>query len=107
MNGPLLRLQNGIFTVQAASSAGWVFCMSPTEQRVISVIHAVFDNKKQTPPLINPATVLDRSLGLESIDFAELVVRLEVEFGTDPFSNGTAGPISTVADLAALFAHQT
>jgi acyl carrier protein len=46
---------------------------------------------------------LDTSLGLESIDFAELAVRLESEFGKDPFSTGDIPPIRTIADLAALY----
>ena len=49
-------------------------------------------------------TVLDTSLGLESIDFAELVVRLENEFGTDPFASGEVPGIHTISDLAALYA---
>lgn len=77
--------------------------LSKNEQRVIEVIRAVFANKRQTPPALNQETVLDLSLGLESIDFAELVVRLEGEFGEDPFANGMIPSIRTIGDLAKLY----
>jgi len=76
---------------------------SDNERRVIEVIRAVFVNKGQQPPNLAPETVLDLSLGLESIDFAELVVRLESEFGTDPFADGEVPSVRTIGDLARLY----
>lgn len=81
--------------------------MNEVERRVISVIRAVFANKRISAPPIESTTVLDRTLGLESIDFAELVVRLEIEFGADPFSEPNVGSVRTVADLAALYEKYT
>jgi hypothetical protein len=52
--------------------------------------------------ILGPETVLDTSLGLESIDFAELAVRLETEFDKDPSAIDDVPPIRTIADLAAL-----
>jgi acyl carrier protein len=81
--------------------------MLETERRVISTIAAVFANKGRAAPPLDASTVLDRSLGLESLDFAELVTRLEREFDSDPFSTGAPlPPIRTVADLAALYQNQ-
>ena len=77
--------------------------MNGHESRVANAIREVFANKGQRPPELGPNTVLDTSLGLESIDFAELAVRLESEFGKDPFSTGDVPPIRTIADLAALY----
>ena len=77
--------------------------MTETESRVIATIGAVFANKGVPVPHITPETLLDRSLGLASIDFAELVVRLEREFKTDPFSAGAISAIRTVRDLASLY----
>jgi acyl carrier protein len=77
--------------------------MNGHESRVANAIREVFANKGQRPPELGPHTVLDTSLGLESIDFAELAVRLESEFGKDPFSSGDVPPIRTLADLAALY----
>ena len=49
-------------------------------------------------------TALDGTLGLDSLDFAEAVVRLEQRFGFDPFASGTIDHLRTVGDLAALYA---
>jgi acyl carrier protein len=77
--------------------------LSDNERRVIEVIRAVFANKGLEPPELAADTVLDRSLGLESIDFAELVLRLEREFGEDPFAEGDVPAIRTIHDLAGLY----
>jgi acyl carrier protein len=77
--------------------------MNGHETRVANAIREVFANKGQSAPELGPDTVLDTSLGLESIDFAELAVRLESEFGKDPFASGDVPPIRTIADLAALY----
>jgi acyl carrier protein len=77
---------------------------SENEQRVIGVFEQVFRNKGLEPPAIGPETVLDRNLGLESIDFAEVVVRLEQEFGTDPFAEGIPPGTRTVSGVARLYA---
>jgi acyl carrier protein len=71
--------------------------------RVIEEFGAVFRNKGLKPPPLAPETALDGSLGLESLDFAELVVRLEEAFGKDPFSNGTIPEVRTLGDLCALY----
>jgi acyl carrier protein len=76
---------------------------SATEDRVIAVFRLVFKNRGLEPPELGPATVLDSSLGLESLDFAEVVVRLEREFGTDPFADGVPPGTRTVADVARLY----
>lgn len=78
--------------------------MVETEQRVIETIRLVFANKGLQPPALSPDTVLDTSLGLESIDFAELVVRLEQAFERDPFASGEIPAIRTIRDLAKLYA---
>ncbi len=78
--------------------------LSPKERHVIEAIRAVFANKRREPPVLGQDTVLDLSLGLESIDFAELIVRLEREFGEDPFASGGVPQIRTIRDLAALYA---
>jgi acyl carrier protein len=72
-------------------------------EKVIAELEAVFENKGLTAPALGPETVLDGTLGLESIDFAELAVRLEGVFGHDPFSQPTIPEVRTISDLAALF----
>ena len=68
--------------------------------RVISALRQVFENKGVPPPLMGPHTLLDRSLGLDSLDYAEAVVRLDNDFGTDPFAAPEPPIVRTIADLA-------
>ncbi len=75
---------------------------TPSEAKVIASIAEVFENKGVKPPLLGAETRLDASLGLDSLDFAELVVRLEAKFGADPFAQG-ATPVETIAQLARLY----
>ena len=77
--------------------------MTANEQVVCEQIREVFANKGQTAPALGPETMLDLSLGLESLDFAELAIRLEGALGKDPFASSVP-PIATVADLAKLWA---
>ena len=63
----------------------------------------IFQNKGLPVPALSLDTVLDGSLGLESLDFAVAVVRLEEIFGTDPFADGVPGDIRTIADLCRLY----
>lgn len=72
-------------------------------EKVYAAIDAVFRNKGLTPPPLTAETRLDASLGLESLDFAEIVIRLEQDFGKDPFASGTIPEIRTIGDLAALY----
>jgi acyl carrier protein len=76
--------------------------MTPREQLVVEQIREVFLNKGLTPPAIGPETKLDLSLGLESLDFAELAIRMEQATGKDPFASSMPA-ISNVADFAALY----
>ncbi|MDH3216397.1 MAG: acyl carrier protein [Candidatus Krumholzibacteria bacterium] len=70
---------------------------------VIACIQEVFKNKGQAPPSVRPEDTLDAEFGLDSLDYAELVIRLEEKTGMDPFADGTPGNIRSVADLAALY----
>ena len=74
-----------------------------THSKIVQVFTQVFQNKGFTPPPLNSETVLDGSMGLESLDFAEVVVRLEDVFGTDPFANGVPAGVRTLGDLSRLY----
>jgi acyl carrier protein len=76
---------------------------SLAEAKVIACIAEVFENKGEAAPPLGPDTGLDASLGLDSLDFAELVVRLEACFGRDPFAQGVSERVATVAELARLY----
>lgn len=77
--------------------------MNDTFDKVMLCIREVFESKRQEAPAIDEGTRLDASLGLESLDYAELVVRLEQVFGTDPFAAGVPPGLQTVGDLVALY----
>jgi acyl carrier protein len=76
---------------------------SDTLTTVIGEFRTVFKNKGIDPPALSADTLLNGSLGLESLDFAEVVMRLEQVFGKDPFSNGTVPELSTLGDLCSLY----
>mgnify|MGYP001298847202 CR=1 FL=1 len=46
---------------------------------------------------------VDSSLGLDSLDWAAVVVRIELETGVDPFAAGTVSRLKTVSDLIELY----
>ena len=81
--------------------------MTPTQSKVVQHILAVFESKGVPAPRIDEHSPVDGSLGLESLDFAELAIRLEGEFGRDPFAESEIPPLRTVADLAALYGFPT
>jgi acyl carrier protein len=70
----------------------------------VSCIAEVFSGKGQEAPVLSLHTPLDGTLGLDSLDYAELVVRLEGAFGVDPFASGAvSSPLNTVGDLLRLY----
>ena len=71
--------------------------------QVVAAMTAVFRRKGLTAPPLHAGTALDGSLGLDSLDFAEVVVRLEQAVGVDPFADGAVDNLRTIADLAALY----
>jgi acyl carrier protein len=68
---------------------------TPSEAKVIESI-AVFESKGLDPPPLGADTRLDGSLRLESLDFAELVIRLEARFG---FDDGQLSPAARIRGL--------
>ncbi|MGH9717533.1 MAG: acyl carrier protein [Candidatus Acidiferrales bacterium] len=77
--------------------------MTPAESTVIKALEEVILGKGRPIPKLSPETVLDHQLGLESLDFAELVIRLEEATGKDPFGARTTPQVRTISDLAALY----
>lgn len=73
-----------------------------SQKQIMDVLLEVFQNKDMTAPELKPDTVLDQ-LGLESLDFAQAVIRMEEITGKDPFATGAEYQIRTLSDLAALY----
>lgn len=76
--------------------------MTTTESQVAEVLLEIFATKGLARPQLMADTVLDQ-LGLESLDFAQAVIRLEELTGKDPFATGADYGIKTLSDLAILY----
>ena len=76
--------------------------MTATENQVAEVLLEIFVTKNLPQPQFAADTVLDQ-LGLESLDFAQAVIRLEELTGKDPFANAVDYQIKTLSDLAVLY----
>jgi len=68
-----------------------------SEEFLVSVLHRVRESKGLgEAPLILPISDLRRDLGLDSLDLAELAVRVQDHYGVDVFA---AGVIRTWGEL--------
>lgn len=76
--------------------------VTDNEKLVIAVLLDLLKEKELPPPLLTPDTMLEQ-IGLESLDFAQAVIRLEEITGKDPFAASTDHQIRTVSDLAVLY----
>jgi acyl carrier protein len=72
------------------------------QSRIAEILCEIFKSKGIAAPPLEPDTVLDQ-LGLESLDFAQAVIRMEEITGKDPFATGSDYQIQTLADLALLY----
>ena len=75
------------------------------EAHVIGAIREVLGNKAVEVPDLGLTTPIDDSLDMDSLDWAEVVIRLEEELGIDPFENQDAGSmeLNTIADMVSLY----
>ncbi|UCF68990.1 MAG: hypothetical protein JSV80_06820 [Acidobacteriota bacterium] len=73
-------------------------------QKVIAVITETLHAKGKTDTDVSLDSPVDRRLGLDSLDWATVVVRLEEETGVDPFQEGLSRELNTIADLVELYA---
>lgn len=71
--------------------------------QVVACLAEVFANKGLSMPTVTVDTALDATLGLESLDYAELVVRLEDAFDLDPFDVASPPQVRKLGDLVALY----
>jgi acyl carrier protein len=78
--------------------------MTTTENqtRIIEVLMEIFAAKGMQAPQLEGETVLEQ-LGLESLDFAQAVIRMEEITGKDPFASGSDFQIRTLSDLSAMY----
>lgn len=76
--------------------------MTATENQLVGVLLEIFEGKGIAAPNLSSDTVLDQ-IGLESLDFAQAVIRLEEMTGKDPFATGADFQIRTLSDFAVLY----
>jgi acyl carrier protein len=72
------------------------------QNRIAEILTDIISAKGLQPVPLDPDTVLDQ-IGLESLDFAQAVIRMEEITGKDPFATGAEYQIRTLADLAVLY----
>lgn len=72
------------------------------EQRLLEIINDIRD-KRGEPPVgqLTNSQSLRRDLGLDSLDLAELTVRIEDLFGVDIFEEGLVDRVEEVMDKIA------
>ncbi|MCG3178506.1 MAG: hypothetical protein BIFFINMI_00834 [Phycisphaerae bacterium] len=75
------------------------------DERIRELIAEVLRySNRSAPAMANDALLFGEGIGLESLDFATLVVRLEQELGHDPFRDGTAARLPrTLGELVAIY----
>jgi len=72
-------------------------------QAIITAIDRSLRAKGKTDTPVGPHTPVDGSLGLDSLDWAAIVVELEAELGVDPFVEGVERELKTVRDLIEVY----
>jgi hypothetical protein len=76
--------------------------ITENQGRILELLSEVFAMKGMTIPTLAPETVLDQ-IGLESLDFAQVVIRMEEITGKDPFASGGDFQIRTLSDFSAMY----
>ncbi len=71
---------------------------------VIQAIRETLAARGLAPPAtLGPSTPIDGSLGLDSLDWAAVIVRLEEATGIDPFQKPVERELKVVQDLITLY----
>lgn len=66
-------------------------------QRLLNIINTIRENKGQeTLTSIDASANLREDIGFDSLDLAELTVRIEAEFGVDVFDDGLVFTIGEI-----------
>ncbi|NIM01220.1 MAG: hypothetical protein GTN89_10380 [Acidobacteria bacterium] len=76
--------------------------MSKRAEAVVEAIRRAL-TEKGIDTTVGPDTAVDGSLGLDSLDWAAIVVELESELGVDPFVDGIERELKTIQDLIEVY----
>ncbi len=67
------------------------------EEKLLEIMNIVLDNRtKEKLTVLNPEMHLRNEIGFDSLDLAELTVRIEAEYDIDIFEDGL---INTVGEI--------
>lgn len=81
----------------------WIFIKNIMNEKLVTVINEVRANKQLLPfAELSRTARLREDIGFESLDLAELTVRIEEKFGVDVFADGL---VHTVGEIEAKIAH--
>lgn len=71
-----------------------------TSDTLLNIVNTVLENRgKKTVTLIQESTHLRNELDLDSLDLAELTVRIEAEFDVDIFEDGIVTTIGEILSI--------
>ena len=67
--------------------------------KLLEIINTVLENRGKTPvDAISESSSLKDDLGFDSLDLAELTVRVEAEYDVDVFENGVVTTVGEILD---------
>jgi len=67
------------------------------EEKILGIINTILENRsKEKLILLNPKMHLRNEIGFDSLDLAELTVRVEAEYDIDIFENGIVNTIGEI-----------
>ncbi len=69
------------------------------ESKILELVNTVLENRsKEKLKKLNPDMHLRNDIGFDSLDLAELTVRIEAEFDIDIFEDGIVSNVSEIID---------
>lgn len=80
--------------------------MASIKETILAIVAETLKNKGIEIDGLDESTPVGAELGLDSLDWATVVVRIEDETGLDPFAKGNVGQLVTIADLIFLYEGQ-
>ena len=67
------------------------------EEKILEIMNTVLDNRiKKKLTVLRPEMHLRNDIGFDSLDLAELTVRIEAEYDIDIFEDGIVNTVSEI-----------
>ncbi len=69
------------------------------EEKILEIMNTVLDNRtKKKLTVLRPEMHLRNDIGFDSLDLAELTVRIEAEYDIDIFEDGIVNTVSEILE---------